>query len=130
MKNEKLTVFLELAQKSALSGGLRSVVFHSPASGDFLKEKGTLKRIGGDTVLQMERFLTEGRVAQENVALERVADALEDRFETFRRGDLTDGGGTASVMISALHGITVSTPAPATIWITTKNCSKANTMWR
>lgn len=107
MKHEKLTAFLELVQKSAENGCLRSVVFHSPASGDCLKEKGTLKRIGGDTVLQMERFLTEGRVAQENVASDRAMETLENRFDTFRKADLTDGSGTASVMISKKGAVTL-----------------------
>lgn len=107
MENEKLAAFLALVQKSAVSGGLRSVVFHSPASGDCQKEKGSLKRIGGTPVLQMERFLTEGRVTQENVTPAAAASVLRDRFETFRKADLTDVGGTASVMISKKGAVTL-----------------------
>ncbi len=105
--NEKRTVFAELVKKSLLSGGLVNVVFHAPAAGDVLKAKGTPKTIAGKTVLQMEASLTEGRVTHENVDEASLVTAVEAYFETFRKADLTDKNGTASVMISKKGAVTL-----------------------
>ena len=83
------------------------MVFHSPASGDALKAKGTPKTIAGKTVLQIETSLTEGRVTHENLAEGEIASALPKQFETFRKADLTDKNGTASVMISKKGAVTL-----------------------
>lgn len=104
--NEKLTAFAALVQKSLTSGGLVNVTFHSPASGDALKAKGTPKTIAGKTVLQVETSLTEGRVTHENLA-EGEIPTLTRYFETFRKADLTDRNGTASVMISKKGAVTL-----------------------
>ena len=105
--NEKLAAFAGLTEKSLISGGLVNVVFHSPASGDALKAKGTPKTIAGKTVLQIETSLTEGRVTHENLAEGEIASALPKQFETFRKADLTDKNGTASVMISKKGAVTL-----------------------
>ena len=105
--NEKLTAFAGLTEKSLISGGLVNVVFHSPASGDALKAKGTPKTIAGKTVLQIETSLTEGRVTHENLTEGEIASALPKQFETFRKADLTDKNGTASVMISKKGAVTL-----------------------
>jgi len=105
--NEKLAAFAGLTEKSLLSGGLVNVVFHSPASGDALKAKGTPKTIAGKTVLQIETSLTEGRVTHENLTEEEIVSALPKQFETFRKADLTDKNGTASVMISKKGAVTL-----------------------
>ncbi|MBO5128195.1 MAG: methyltransferase, partial [Clostridia bacterium] len=105
--NEKLAAFAGLTEKSLISGGLVNVVFHSPASGDALKAKGTPKTIAGKTVLQIETSLTEGRVTHENLTEGEIASALPKQFETFRKADLTDKNGTASVMISKKGAVTL-----------------------
>ncbi len=105
--NEKLAAFAGLAEKSLMSGGLVNVVFHSPAAGDILKAKGTSKTIAGKTVLQIETSLTEGRVTHENLAEGEIVSALPKYFETFRKADLTDKNGTASVMISKKGAVTL-----------------------
>ena len=105
--NEKLTAFAGLVQKSLISGGLVNVVFHSPAAGDILKAKGTSKNIAGKTVLQIETSLTEGRVTHENLADGEIVSALPKQFDTFRKADLTDKNGTASVMISKKGAVTL-----------------------
>ena len=105
--NEKLTAFAGLVQKSLTSGGLVNVVFHSPAAGDILKAKGTSKNIAGKTVLQIETSLTEGRVTHENLADGEIVSRLPGQFETFRKADLTDRNGTASVMISKKGAVTL-----------------------
>ncbi len=107
--SEKLRAFAGLVQKSLISGGLVNVVFHSPAAGELLKAKGTSKTIAGKTVLQIETSLTEGRVTHENLpaAEGEMVSALPKYFETFRKADLTDKNGTASVMISKKGAVTL-----------------------
>ncbi|MBE6617331.1 MAG: methyltransferase [Ruminococcaceae bacterium] len=101
MNNEKITEFSALVQKSAGAGSLTNLVFHSPVKNStLLKAKGTLRQIGGETVLQLETFLTEGRVTQENVSFLHIDSAVERYFDTFKKADLNDRGGQASVMIS------------------------------
>ena len=72
-----------------------------------MKIKGSPRVIGGETVVQFESFLTEGRVAQENVKLPDLETAVGRFFETFRRADLTDAGGSASLMISKKGAVTL-----------------------
>ena len=105
--NEKLAAFAGLTEKSLIAGGLVNEVFHSPASGDALKAKGTPKTIAGKTVLQIETSLTEGRVTHENLTEGEIVSALPKQFETFRKADLTDKNGTASVMISKKGAVTL-----------------------
>ncbi len=105
--NEKLAAFAGLVRKSLISGGLVNVVFHSPASGDILKAKGTPKNIAGKAVLQIETSLTEGRVTHENLTEEEIENALPKQFDIFRKADLTDKNGTASVMISKKGAVTL-----------------------
>ncbi len=105
--NEKRRAFAELVKKSLRSGGLVNVVFHSPVAGDVLKAKGTPKTIAGKTVLQVEMSLTEGRVTHENLDEANLVPAVDTYFETFRKADLTDKNGTASVMISKKGAVTL-----------------------
>ena len=100
MENDKISAFSALLQKSVLAGSLKNVTFHSPVPGDALKAKGVLKRMGGETVLQLETSLTEGRVAQENISPEDIPAACLRCFVTYKKADLIDAGGTASLMIS------------------------------
>ncbi len=88
-------------QRSALAGTLVNVVLHGPSDGDVLKVKGTLKGIGGRRVLQMEKHCTEGRVAQENIPTDGIAEALLREYTAFRKGDLNDKNGSAAFMTSA-----------------------------
>lgn len=105
--HENITAFGALIEKSAFSGGLKNVTFHSPASGDALKAKGVLKQIGGEIVLQIETSLTEGRVAQENVKIADIPAAAAKYLDTYKKADLTDAGGSASLMISRKGAVTL-----------------------
>lgn len=105
--NEKLASFAGLVRKSLTSGGLVNVVFHSPAAGEILKAKGTPKSIAGKTVLQIETSLTEGRVTHENLSEEEIEAILPKQFDVFKKADLTDKNGTASVMISKKGAVTL-----------------------
>lgn len=100
ISQEKRTAFGELLAKSAFSGSLKNVTFHAPVQGDALKAKGVLRQIGGEIVLQMETSLTEGRVTQENVKIADILAFCEACFAVYKKADLTDAGGTASLMIS------------------------------
>ena len=107
MKNEKITAFAALAHQSLTAGTMQSITFHSPVGGDCLKCKGTVRKIGGGIVVQFETSMTEGRVAQENVPADAMEYAVEKYFDTYKKADLTDKNGTASVMISKKGAVTL-----------------------
>ncbi|MBQ6788954.1 MAG: SAM-dependent methyltransferase [Clostridia bacterium] len=99
---EKISNFARLCGNAARVGALKNVVFHTPAdkTSERLKVKGTLKNIGGDTVLQLEAFLTEGRVTHDNVSATEAESAITSLMTEFKKADLTCKEGNASLMIS------------------------------
>ncbi len=99
--------FARAVERSAASGNLVNVVFHAPSEGDVLKAKGTLRKIGGSPVLQIEKSCTEGRVVQENIPLDRLAEVLVGQYTLFRKADLNDKNGTASYMTSSKGKVTL-----------------------
>ncbi len=107
MENEKITSFAELCVKSVENGSLKSLTFHSPEKGEKLKTKGKLVKIGGKTVVQLETSLTEGRVAQENITSEDINEYVVKQFEVYKKADLADEGGQASVMVSKKGAVTL-----------------------
>ena len=107
MTHDKITAFAALLRASAEAGTMANVTFHAPIPGEILKCRGTPCVIGGRTLVQLETFLTEGRVSQENAAPEDLADAAERLFDVFRRADLADAGGSASLMISKKGTVTL-----------------------
>lgn len=107
MKNEKTAQFAELTKRSAEAGTLVSVVFHSPEKGERLKAKGKIKSLGGKTALQVETSLTEGRVSQENILIEEISSRIPDYFDVYKKADLVDKSGSASLMISKKGAVTL-----------------------
>lgn len=107
MENEKITAFAALCVKSVENGSLKSLTFHSPEKGEKLKTKGKLVKIGGKTVVQLETSLTEGRVAQENLTPENINEYVAKQFDVYKKADLTDEGGNASVMVSKKGAVTL-----------------------
>lgn len=107
MENEKITSFAELCVKSVENGSLKSLTFHSPEKGEKLKTKGKLVKIGGKTVVQLETSLTEGRVAQENIPSEDINEYVVKQFDVYKKADLADEGGQASVMVSKKGAVTL-----------------------
>lgn len=105
--NEKIISFAECLENSVSCGTLKSVTFHSPANGDFLKAKGVVKKIGGETVLQIETSLTEGRVSQENIKISDIRSATLRYLEIYKKADLTDTGLTVSLMMSKKGAVTL-----------------------
>ncbi len=99
---EKITKFAELCENSLKCGAVKNIVFHSPAdkSSERLKVKGTPKMLGGEVHLQLEAFLTEGRVTHENILQSGVSTAVASLMNEFKKADLTCEAGNASLMIS------------------------------
>lgn len=104
--SEKISSFAELVRKSVEGRTLVNVVFHSPVAGDRLKARGSVKAIGGKRVLQIETSLTEGRVSHENFTSDEISKIVK-YLEIFRKADLTDKNGTASVMISKKNTVSL-----------------------
>jgi len=103
--------FCEAAEQSAQNGTLRNLVFSAPGEGEMTKIKGTLRVIRGNRNLQLESHFTEGRVAQENISLSEIPQKIQSYFEKpFRRIDLNDAGGAASLMISKKGKVTAVIP--------------------
>ncbi len=107
MQNSKIKEFAALVMKSAESETLVNTVFHSPVGGDMKKSKGVLKKISGEIVLQVETFLTEGRVSQENIRVCDIMSAIPRYFDMYRLADLADSGGSASLMTSKKGTVTL-----------------------
>jgi len=104
--------FADTVCQSAEAGTLRNLVLSAAVSGDHTKAKGVLRVIRGSRVLQLEHTYSEGRVAQENVELSGIPAMLEKYFgESFRRADLNDEAGAASLMMSKKGRTTAVIPA-------------------
>ena len=107
---QKTESFSELTEKSASAGTLKGLVLYQPEEKNLLKAKGTL-RTGKDGVyLQLERFWTEGRVTHENIPVSKIAETLPAYLGIqFRKADLNDLSGSASLMISSKGKATLLT---------------------
>ncbi len=103
----KISAFAELVLLSAKSGTLKNAVLASPTSGDIQKIRLETRKIGENVVLQAEFSMTEGRVKQQNVDFGSVVDFICENIEHFKRAELNDSGGTASLMISKKGKITL-----------------------
>ncbi len=96
---ENIDKFALLCNDGIKANTLRSVTL-TGSRGEVSKVHGVMKNIGGG-VLQLEYFLSEGRVRQENVkpgdAERRIAEIIADGFT---HADLCDTGGSATLLIS------------------------------
>lgn len=101
MQNENAERFAALVETHAENGTLVNVVLHSPSCGNTVKIKGSIKAISGAPVLQAESYLTEGRVAQQNIKPGDAAEYITKTLGTFRRADLNTKCGSASYMMSS-----------------------------
>lgn len=107
MSDDKIKQFARLCALSCENNTLKNFVLSSPVGGEVQKIKGTLRKTGQGMAVQLEYFLTEGRVRQENVALDSVLDTVEEKCNGFSRCDLNDSGGNASLMISKKGKVTL-----------------------
>lgn len=106
-----LRQFTDIAEKSAQAGSLVNLVFSGSICDTHLKTKGVLRLIRGSRMLQLEHIYTEGRVAQENISLENIAETVGRLFgDSFRRVDLNDAAGAASLMMSKKGKVTAVVP--------------------
>ena len=111
METGPITRFSDYVSKSADAGTLINLVFSTSTSKELLKIKGVIKVIAGARVLQVEYFRSEGRVSQENLSFDAIAQLIKDNFgEIFRRVDLNDKNGSASLMISKKGKVTAVIP--------------------
>ena len=99
---ESVLAFADFAASAAGRGVLRLLVFSLPRdrAGAAKKVCGTLKKIGANTVLQLEYSLSEGRLRHENILLDGVADKCSALAVEYSRGEAYIGDKCASLMIS------------------------------
>ncbi len=99
---ESVSAFADFAASAAGRGVLRLLVFSLPRdrAGAAKKVCGTLKKIGANTVLQLEYSLSEGRLRHENILLDGVADKCSALAVEYSRGEAYIGDKCASLMIS------------------------------
>ena len=100
MTDEKVREFSELCALSCEKGTLKNFVLSSSNGLEIQKIKGTVKSFSKKNVVQLEYFLTEGRVKQENIEIPEIANALVDKCLLFSRCDLNDSAGSAALMRS------------------------------
>lgn len=107
--DEKILKFSALCLTSSQNGSLSSLTFHSPKKkGERRKVRGTLKNISGRRVVQLESFLTEGRVTHENIPVDRIDSQTADLLDgEFGKADILFDGGSASIMISKNGKVTL-----------------------
>ncbi len=96
----KIDAFADLVKLSAESGTLKNAVLASPVGGEVVKIRIEARSIGDSVLLQAEFSMTEGRVKQQNINIADINAFIAENIEGFKRAELNDSGGTASLMIS------------------------------
>ncbi len=100
--------FAGLVLAAAKAGKIRSCTLYKSTEKELTKAKGSVKKIGGEPVLQLERFWTEGRLTHENIPFAEITDVLPGYLGTqFRQADLVTADGSASLMISSKGKVTL-----------------------
>ena len=108
MSSKEASRFAELVQTAARTGKLKSCTLYKSTEKELSKAKGSLRKAGGEPVLQLERFWTEGRLTHENIPLDRIPEILPGYLgEQFRQADLITPDGSASLMISSKGKVTL-----------------------
>lgn len=103
----KVLEFSQLVALSAENGTLKNAVLAASTEGEVIKIRLEAKCIAGNNVIQAEHFLTEGRVRQENLDFSAVEAFICEKFQSFKRAELNDSGGTASLLKSKKGKITL-----------------------
>lgn len=108
-KSNKTASFSKLVISALDEGRLVNLTFSSFPKGETVKIKGKAKNIGEFTVLQLEYFLTEGRVKHENVRRETIEDVIVRVIdEGAKRCDLNAVNGCASLLVSAKGAVNIT----------------------
>ncbi len=103
----EISKFIDTAVASYEAGTLKNLVFSGFSDKEISKIRGELRLIGGECVMQFEYFLSEGRLKHENVKRDELRAYLGDMCgREFKRADLNDAKGAASLMISKKGKIT------------------------
>ena len=76
MSSKEASRFAELVQTAARTGKLKSCTLYKSMEKELSKAKGSIRKAGGEPVLQLERFWTEGRLTHENIPLDRISEVL------------------------------------------------------
>ncbi len=109
MENDKLSAFCRTVSESFSSGRLINVTFSLFPKGEINKVKCTPKVISDALMLQIEYFLTEGRVKHDNVAEDGVSEAVLKLFSLGPRNcQLTAADGSATAMVSSKGAVNTS----------------------
>ena len=103
----KVIEFAQLVLDSALKGTLKNAVLASPITGDINKVRIEMRNISEKLILQAEFNMTEGRVKQQNIEFDTIVDFIVHQFDHFKRAELNDSGGTASLMKSKKGKLTL-----------------------
>ena len=108
MSGKEAIRFAELVAAAARAGKLKSCTLYKSVEKELSKAKGSVRKAGGEPVLQLERFWTEGRLTHENIPFADIADVLPGYLgEQFRQADLVTPDGSASLMISSKGKVTL-----------------------
>ncbi len=100
--------FAALVQRACETGRLKTLVLYKAVDKTLSKAKGSIRKVSGEPVLQLERFWSEGRLTHENLPFAAIGEALPAYLgEEFRQADLTTENGTASLMISQKGKVTL-----------------------
>ncbi len=108
MNHTEAEKFAALIKQAAETGRLRSCTLYKATEKELSKAKCSVKKVGGEVALQLERFWTEGRLTHENIPLAEIPTVLPRYLgEQFRQGDLVTEAGSASLMISTKGKVTL-----------------------
>lgn len=106
--DDRIREFAAICQNCAQNGGITSLTLYDSVTPDLQKARGKCRVIGGETVLQLERQWTEGRVTHENIRADAIVEILPGCLPTqFRKAELVTDYGTASLLCSRKGKITL-----------------------
>ncbi|MBQ7714740.1 MAG: SAM-dependent methyltransferase [Clostridia bacterium] len=105
----KIATFSEYVKCALLSSTLVNLTVTSLPVGEVSKIKGTPKIISGRAVLQLEYFMSEGRVKHENVLLDEIPDMIASLKENgAKRFFLVAANGNASLLVSKKGDVNIT----------------------
>ena len=105
----KIAEFASAVVSAVSENRLKNVTFSSFPKGEISKVKGTPKTISGNSVLQFEYFLTEGRVRHENASVNEISSVISSAISLGARNcQLTATNGTATLLVSSKGVVNVS----------------------
>ncbi len=123
--NDNAIKFSRIVKTALENGALRSLTFSKLPAGDVLKIKGTQKNISNEYVIQLEYFLTEGRVTHKNINAQEICSAVTEIISSgAKQADLNTTNGTASLMISKKGKCTLITKVDNTVKV--QNIKESN----